>query len=157
VSSPGSSVSSRSSASERYTHGHVFDFYKQLKRDPTKLRVLGDGKQRKSYLYIQDCVDAMLMAMDKTADKVNVFNLGVDGYCVVTDSHRLDLRGAGREAHGWSSPAAIAGGLATTPSSSLKPLGSVRWGGSRISVSGKDYQDGPVSSSQRVGVLEARK
>jgi UDP-glucose 4-epimerase len=71
---------------ERYTHGHVFDFYKQLKRDRTKLRVLGDGKQRKSYLYVQDCVDAMLLAMDKAADKVNVFNLGVDGYCVVTDS-----------------------------------------------------------------------
>jgi UDP-glucose 4-epimerase len=71
---------------ERYTHGHVFDFYKQLKQDPTKLRVLGDGKQRKSYLYIQDCIDAMLLAMEKATDKVNVFNLGVDGYCVVTDS-----------------------------------------------------------------------
>jgi len=71
---------------ERYTHGHVFDFYKQLKQDPTKLRVLGDGKQRKSYLHIQDCIDAMLLAMEKTTDKVNVFNLGVDDYCVVTDS-----------------------------------------------------------------------
>jgi UDP-glucose 4-epimerase len=71
---------------ERYTHGHVFDFYKQLKQDPTKLRVLGDGKQRKSYLYVQDCIDAMLLAMEKTTDKVNVFNLGVDGYCAVTDS-----------------------------------------------------------------------
>jgi len=71
---------------ERYTHGHVFDFYKQLKQNPTKLRVLGDGKQRKSYLYIQDCIDAMLLAMENTTDKVNVFNLGVDGYCVVTDS-----------------------------------------------------------------------
>jgi len=71
---------------ERYTHGHVFDFYKQLKQDPTKLRVLGDGKQRKSYLYIQDCIDAMLLTMEKASDKVNVFNLGFDGYCVVTDS-----------------------------------------------------------------------
>ena len=71
---------------ERYTHGHVFDFYKQLKQNPTKLRVLGDGKQRKSYLYIQDCIDAMLLTMEKASDKVNVFNLGFDGYCVVTDS-----------------------------------------------------------------------
>jgi UDP-glucose 4-epimerase len=39
---------------ERYTHGHVFDFYKSLRRDPTRLRVLGNGRQRKSYLYIQD-------------------------------------------------------------------------------------------------------
>src|SRR4051794_38528638 len=41
---------------ERYSHGHVFDFYKSLRDDPTKLRVLGNGKQRKSYLYIGDCV-----------------------------------------------------------------------------------------------------
>lgn len=71
---------------ERYTHGHVFDFYKQLKSNPTKLRVLGDGKQRKSYLYIQDCIDAILLAMDKANDKVNIFNLGVDAYCEVNDS-----------------------------------------------------------------------
>lgn len=71
---------------ERYTHGHVFDFYKQLKADHTTLRVLGDGKQRKSYLYVQDCIDAMLLAMSKAKEKVNIFNLGVDAYCEVTDS-----------------------------------------------------------------------
>ena len=71
---------------ERYTHGHVFDFYKQLKADPTQLRVLGNGKQRKSYLYIQDCLDAMLVAVEKATDRVNIFNLGVDGYCEVNDS-----------------------------------------------------------------------
>ena len=71
---------------ERYTHGHVFDFYKQLKADPTQLRVLGNGKQRKSYLYIRDCIDAMLVAVEKATDKVNIFNLGVDGYCEVNDS-----------------------------------------------------------------------
>lgn len=71
---------------ERYTHGHVFDFYKQLKADPTQLRVLGNGKQRKSYLYIQDCLDAIQLAVEKATDKVNIFNLGVDGYCEVNDS-----------------------------------------------------------------------
>ena len=71
---------------ERYTHGHVFDFYKQLKNDPSKLRVLGNGKQRKSYLYIQDCLDAILLAVDEAKEKVNIFNLGVDGYCQVNDS-----------------------------------------------------------------------
>lgn len=71
---------------ERYTHGHVFDFYKQLLQDPNKLIVLGNGKQRKSYLYIQDCLDAMLFAMEKAQDKVNVFNLGTDEYCEVTNS-----------------------------------------------------------------------
>jgi len=71
---------------ERYTHGHVFDFYKQLREDPTHLRVLGDGKQRKSYLHVQDCIDAILLAMDRATDKVNIFNLGVDHYCEVNDS-----------------------------------------------------------------------
>ena len=71
---------------ERYTHGHVFDFYQKLKADPTRLLVLGNGKQRKSYLYVQDCIDAILLAMDKAPDKVNIYNLGVDGYCEVNDS-----------------------------------------------------------------------
>ena len=72
---------------ERYTRGHVLsDFYKQLKADPTQLRVLGNGKQRKSYLYIEDRLDAMLVAIEKATDKVNIFNLGVDGYCEVNDS-----------------------------------------------------------------------
>jgi UDP-glucose 4-epimerase len=71
---------------ERYTHGHVVDFYRQLRADPTRLRVLGNGKQRKSYLYVQDCIDAMLLAVDRAPAPVNIFNLGVDGYCEVNDS-----------------------------------------------------------------------
>ena len=71
---------------ERYTHGHVFDFYKKLKADPTRLNVLGDGQQRKSYLYIQDCIDAIFTAIAKANDKVNILNLGVDGFCQVNDS-----------------------------------------------------------------------
>jgi len=73
---------------ERYTHGHVFDFYRQLKLDSNKLTVLGNGRQRKSYLYVQDCIDAILIAMEKSEDKVNIFNLGVDAYCEVVDSVR---------------------------------------------------------------------
>jgi len=71
---------------ERYTHGHVFDFYQKLKEDPTRLAVLGNGMQRKSYLYVQDCIDAILLAMDKATEKVNIFNLGVSSYCEVNDS-----------------------------------------------------------------------
>lgn len=71
---------------ERYTHGHVIDFYRKLIADPTRLEVLGDGRQRKSYLYIQDCIDAMLHAIGNAHDKVNVFNLGTDEYCEVNDS-----------------------------------------------------------------------
>lgn len=71
---------------ERYTHGHVFDFYKQLLKNPNELTILGNGKQRKSYLYIQDCLDAMLYAIDKSHEKINIFNLGTDEYCEVNDS-----------------------------------------------------------------------
>lgn len=71
---------------ERYTHGHVIDFYRQLRADPTRLRVLGDGRQRKSYLYVQDCIEAMLLALGRANEAVNVFNLGHDTYCEVNDS-----------------------------------------------------------------------
>lgn len=71
---------------ERYTHGHVFDFYRQLLEHPDSLHILGDGTQRKSYLYVQDCLDAMLLAIERAAGKVNIFNLGVDHYCCVKDS-----------------------------------------------------------------------
>jgi UDP-glucose 4-epimerase len=71
---------------ERYTHGHVFDFYHKLTIDSTHLDVLGDGKQRKSYLYVQDCVDGILLAIDKSQDKINIFNLGFNDFCEVNDS-----------------------------------------------------------------------
>jgi len=71
---------------ERYTHGHVFDFYRSLRRDPARLRVLGNGRQRKSYLYVHDCLEAMLIALDRADAKVNVFNLGTDEYCELNES-----------------------------------------------------------------------
>ena len=71
---------------ERYTHGHVFDFYKKLLDDPTRLHVLGDGRQRKSYMYVQDCVDAMLLVFEKVTDKVSIHNLGTDEYTEVNQS-----------------------------------------------------------------------
>jgi len=71
---------------ERYTHGHVYDFYQKLKNNPNYLPVLGNGRQRKSYLHVQDCINALLIATEKTTQKVNIFNLGVDGYCEVNDS-----------------------------------------------------------------------
>lgn len=71
---------------ERYTHGHVFDFYRQLLAHPERLDVLGNGKQRKSYLYVQDCISAILLAAEKASAPVNIFNLGTTEYCEVNDS-----------------------------------------------------------------------
>jgi len=76
---------------ERYTHGHVFDFYRQLLEHPGHLRVLGDGRQRKSYLYVQDCLDAMLHVTRKATAKdakhrTQVYNLGTPEYVEVNRS-----------------------------------------------------------------------
>jgi UDP-glucose 4-epimerase len=71
---------------ERYSHGHVFDFLKRLQGNPLFLDVLGNGRQRKSYLYVNDCIDAMLLAIEKAGSKTNIFNLGTAEFCEVNDS-----------------------------------------------------------------------
>jgi UDP-glucose 4-epimerase len=71
---------------ERYTHGHVYDFYRKLLDNPQQIEVLGDGRQRKSYLYVQDCIDAMLLAVERANEPINIFNLGAEEYCRVDDS-----------------------------------------------------------------------
>jgi UDP-glucose 4-epimerase len=71
---------------ERYTHGHVVDFYRKLLADPTRIEVLGNGLQRKSYLYVQDCLDAMLTVIEQARDRVNTFNLGSTDYVTVNQS-----------------------------------------------------------------------
>jgi UDP-glucose 4-epimerase len=76
---------------ERYTHGHVLDFYRQLLEHPDHLRVLGNGAQRKSYLYIQECLEAMLHVVKlgtarDAKHRSQVYNLGAPEYCCVTDS-----------------------------------------------------------------------
>ncbi len=71
---------------ERYTHGHVLDFYKKILQSPNELSILGDGNQKKSYLYIQDCLDAMLFSIAQFHDQVNILNLGTNEYAKVNDS-----------------------------------------------------------------------
>ncbi len=71
---------------ERYSHGHVFDFYKRLLDNPDELSVLGDGHQKKSYLYVDDCIEAMLLAINKSEARVNIFNLGTNEFCEINDS-----------------------------------------------------------------------
>lgn len=76
---------------ERYTHGHVYDFYRQLVEHPNHLDVLGDGHQKKSYLYVGDCIRAMLIAVDSgyagcQKHRTAVLNLGTQAFVEVNDS-----------------------------------------------------------------------
>jgi UDP-glucose 4-epimerase len=73
---------------ERYSHGHVIDFFRALRADPQHLRVLGDGRQTKSYLYVKDCVNAMLTALSAHEGKpgMAVYNLGTDESITVDES-----------------------------------------------------------------------
>jgi UDP-glucose 4-epimerase len=72
---------------ERYTHGHLYDFYRALSAGPTTLRVLGDGRQEKSYLYVGDCVEAMLTGFAAVGEGgVIAYNLGTDETIVVDES-----------------------------------------------------------------------
>jgi len=69
-----------------YTHGHVFDFVRNLQVDPTQLHVLGNGHQRKSYLYIKDCIAGQLHAIEHATAPLNILNIGSDEACEVNDS-----------------------------------------------------------------------
>src|SRR5262249_22516856 len=71
---------------EQYTHGHVYDFYRHLSATPAEIDVLGDGKQRKSYLYVHDCISAILCAVGETREPLSIWNLGTEEYCTVDES-----------------------------------------------------------------------
>jgi len=82
---------------ERYTHGHILDFYKQLITHPDHLKILGDGTQKKSYLYVGDCLEAMFHVIaqgtaKKARHRVETYNLGTDEYVQVNDSVRFISR-----------------------------------------------------------------
>ncbi len=78
----------------RSTHGVIYDFYWKLKKDPKKLEILGDGKQRKSYMYVSDCVDATLHLVEKT-DGFDVFNVGSEESLTVRELAEIVVKELG--------------------------------------------------------------
>ena len=64
----------------RSRHGVIYDFIRKLKSNPQELEILGDGTQTKSYLYIDDCVSAMLTILEKSRRKVEIFNIGSEDW-----------------------------------------------------------------------------
>lgn len=69
----------------RQTHGVGYDFIRKLGRDPSRLEILGDGSQSKSYIHVSDVVEAMLLVQAKAEERVNIFNVATDDYIEVAE------------------------------------------------------------------------
>ena len=74
---------------DRVTHGVVFDFIKKLKENPLELTILGDGNQSKSYLYIRDVLDAIWIALSKTNEQINIFNIASKSFVTVNEIAKI--------------------------------------------------------------------
>jgi UDP-glucose 4-epimerase len=80
---------------ERYSHGIIFDLMKKLQRDRTRLPLLGDGTQQKSYLYVKDGVRGIMLAIEKCQEQKNICNLGHDYFLTVVEVAKILLDEAG--------------------------------------------------------------
>jgi UDP-glucose 4-epimerase len=76
---------------ERYTHGIIFDILKKLQGDPNRLPLLGDGTQKKSYLYVKDGVSGVMRGIEKGTAQKNIFNLGHDYFIPVVEVVKIVL------------------------------------------------------------------
>jgi UDP-glucose 4-epimerase len=79
------------------THGVIVDLVEKLKRDPTRLEVLGDGRQRKSYVHIADLIDGTLLATRKAPRGFQVYNIGSKDTVVVDEVARAVMEAMGLE------------------------------------------------------------
>ena len=64
----------------RSRHGVIWDFIQKLMRNPSRLEILGDGRQSKSYLHVSDCVEAFLLGLEKAQERFEVFNIGSEDW-----------------------------------------------------------------------------
>jgi UDP-glucose 4-epimerase len=69
----------------RSTHGILYDFYHKLKRDPHKLEILGDGSQRKSYIHVTDCVEAVIHATEIQEGMMEYYNVGTGDHVEIRE------------------------------------------------------------------------
>jgi UDP-glucose 4-epimerase len=79
------------------THGVGFDFVRRLLEDPTRLRILGDGQQSKSYIYVEDVIDAVLLAGSLADSPFDAFNVATGDYVTVTEIAELAMQVLGLE------------------------------------------------------------
>jgi UDP-glucose 4-epimerase len=81
----------------RQTHGVGFDFVRALRKDPMRLRILGDGEQSKSYIYVEDVIAAVLTAHQKTNQKFQAYNVATGDYITVNEIAELAVECVGLE------------------------------------------------------------
>jgi UDP-glucose 4-epimerase len=81
----------------RSRHGVIFDFVEKLRRSPGQLEILGDGTQTKSYLYVKDCIDAILLGLDKSSAQVEIFNVGSEDQADVKTVAQIVIEEMGLE------------------------------------------------------------
>jgi UDP-glucose 4-epimerase len=70
----------------RYTHGHIIDFYKKIITKKKTIEVLGNGNQKKSYIHVSDCIDAIYKSLKYFKDNINIINIGHDEFITVKQS-----------------------------------------------------------------------
>ena len=64
----------------RSTHGVIYDFIRKLRANQDELEILGDGKQKKSYLYINDCINATLFGLNNARERMEIYNIGSEDW-----------------------------------------------------------------------------
>jgi UDP-glucose 4-epimerase len=79
----------------RQTHGVGFDFIRRLKADPSRLRILGNGTQKKSYIHVEDVLEAIRLGDARATGKYDVFNVATDDYITVREIAELAMNASG--------------------------------------------------------------
>jgi len=79
----------------RQTHGVGYDFVRRLKADPTRLRILGDGTQKKSYIHVEDILAAIRLVDERATDSYAMFNVATDDYITVAEIADLAVKVSG--------------------------------------------------------------
>jgi len=79
----------------RATHGVILDFIRKLKANPLELEILGNGTQTKSYLYIDDCIDAIIKAYESAEEPVTIYNIGSEEQTNVTEIAKITIKEIG--------------------------------------------------------------
>ncbi len=126
----------------RSRHGVIWDFIQKLRRNPHELEILGDGTQRKSYLHVKDCIQAILHCLDKFEEGFEVFNLGSEDQVTVKEIAGIVVRMMGLEDVRFRFTGGVKGGrgwlgdvkIMLLDISKIKGLGWRPSGGSREAV-----------------------